>query len=417
MIAGAIDINATAPTPFLIGLDKGVPYTSVAVNSMICAANHIVALKSSDINSVSQLRGKKIGLPKARSPSTSSLSRVAPSYGLKPGDFQVANIPDPKDMHAQSDREGDRRGLARRAVQRRRRARRDAPGRRGLLQVRSAPVHADGDATRSSRRTPTPWWRTCAAGCARSGSSRRSPRKAAAVYVEDQKSLGREMPVAVIDKALQRMQWEPDLTPQMEKYLVDQAKDLAVGRGRGRINTMPRHRQGAEPGSPGQGQAAPLATACSARRRRSTCDERRSRWRSSCCRSSSSRSSGKDSRSSARSRRASFRGSRRSCRRSSASSSRGILPLHALETLLRLAAGFLLGAVVGVTMGMLMGRYRWAEDLLVPVVSVGNPIPGLAYAPLFVLWFGLGNLPAVLLVGFCRRRFRSSSTRGRACRR
>ena len=78
----------------------------------------------------------------------------------------------------------------------------------------------------------------------------------------------------------------------------------------------------------------------------------------------------------------------------------GILPLHALETLLRLVAGFLLGSVVGVTMGMLMGRYRWAEDLLVPVVSVGNAIPGLAYAPLFVLWFGLGNLPAVLLVGF-----------------
>ena len=78
----------------------------------------------------------------------------------------------------------------------------------------------------------------------------------------------------------------------------------------------------------------------------------------------------------------------------------GILPLHALETLLRLAGGFFLGSVVGVTMGMLMGRYRWAEDLLVPVVSVGNPIPGLAYAPLFVLWFGLGNLPAVLLVGF-----------------
>ena len=78
----------------------------------------------------------------------------------------------------------------------------------------------------------------------------------------------------------------------------------------------------------------------------------------------------------------------------------GILPLHALETLLRLVAGFLLGSVVGVTMGMLMGRYRWAEDLLVPVVSVGNAIPGLAYAPLFVLWFGLGDLPAVLLVGF-----------------
>jgi ABC-type nitrate/sulfonate/bicarbonate transport system permease component len=47
-----------------------------------------------------------------------------------------------------------------------------------------------------------------------------------------------------------------------------------------------------------------------------------------------------------------------------------------------------------------MGRSRWAEDFFVPIVSVGNPVPGLAYAPLFVIWFGLGNLPAVLLVGF-----------------
>src|SRR5262249_58528650 len=60
----------------------------------------------------------------------------------------------------------------------------------------------------------------------------------------------------------------------------------------------------------------------------------------------------------------------------------GILPLHALETLLRLVAGFLLGAVVGVTMGMLMGRYRWAEDLLVPVLIARYPTPSLAYPPL-----------------------------------
>ena len=78
----------------------------------------------------------------------------------------------------------------------------------------------------------------------------------------------------------------------------------------------------------------------------------------------------------------------------------GVLPLHALSTLLRLGAGFLLGAVLGVAVGLAMGRSRRAEDLLVPIVSVGNPIPGLAYAPLFVIWFGLGNLPAVLLVGF-----------------
>jgi NitT/TauT family transport system permease protein len=65
----------------------------------------------------------------------------------------------------------------------------------------------------------------------------------------------------------------------------------------------------------------------------------------------------------------------------------GILPLHAFHTLLRLLLAF-------------FGRYRWAEDFFLPLVSIGNPVPGLAYAPLFVLWFGLGNLPAVLLVAF-----------------
>jgi len=78
----------------------------------------------------------------------------------------------------------------------------------------------------------------------------------------------------------------------------------------------------------------------------------------------------------------------------------GVLPLHASWTLMRLVVGFGLGAVVGVIVGMAMGRSRWAEDLLLPIVSVGNPIPGLAYAPLFVIWFGLGDVPAVLLVGF-----------------
>ncbi len=47
-----------------------------------------------------------------------------------------------------------------------------------------------------------------------------------------------------------------------------------------------------------------------------------------------------------------------------------------------------------------MGRWRRAEDVFLPLVSIGAPIPGLAYAPLFLLWFGLGNMTAVLLVGF-----------------
>jgi NitT/TauT family transport system permease protein len=78
----------------------------------------------------------------------------------------------------------------------------------------------------------------------------------------------------------------------------------------------------------------------------------------------------------------------------------GILPHHAAETLLRLAAGFALAALLGVAVGIAMGRSRRAEDIFLPLVSIGAPIPGLAYAPLFLLWFGLGNVSTVLLVGF-----------------
>ncbi len=78
----------------------------------------------------------------------------------------------------------------------------------------------------------------------------------------------------------------------------------------------------------------------------------------------------------------------------------GILPHHALDTLIRLGAGFALAAVAGLVIGIAMGRFRAAEDIFLPLVSIGAPIPGLAYAPLFLLWFGLGNTSAVLLVAF-----------------
>src|SRR4030067_105120 len=62
--------------------------------------------------------------------------------------------------------------------------------------------------------------------------------------------------------------------------------------------------------------------------------------------------------------------------------------------------GFGLAAAVGVVIGIAMGRSRRAEDIFLPLVSIGAPIPGLAYAPLFMLWFGLGHFSAVLLVAF-----------------
>jgi NitT/TauT family transport system permease protein len=78
----------------------------------------------------------------------------------------------------------------------------------------------------------------------------------------------------------------------------------------------------------------------------------------------------------------------------------GILPHHVIETLMRLVAGFALAALAGIAIGVMMGRSRRAEDIFLPLVSILAPIPGIAYAPLFLLWFGLGDLPTILLVGF-----------------
>ena len=78
----------------------------------------------------------------------------------------------------------------------------------------------------------------------------------------------------------------------------------------------------------------------------------------------------------------------------------GALPHHAADTLLRLLAGFALAAVLGVLLGIFMGRFKLTEDLALPLVSMGAPIPGIAYAPLFLLWFGLGSGATILLVGF-----------------
>lgn len=76
----------------------------------------------------------------------------------------------------------------------------------------------------------------------------------------------------------------------------------------------------------------------------------------------------------------------------------GVLITSALGTLSRLALGFFFAVVFGIVLGMMMGRFQWAEDTFLPLVSIIYPIPALAYAPLFVLWFGLGNLPSVLMV-------------------
>ena len=76
----------------------------------------------------------------------------------------------------------------------------------------------------------------------------------------------------------------------------------------------------------------------------------------------------------------------------------GSVLIHVGSTLARILAGIAAAAVVGVPLGLLMGRMRRVERFILPLVSVLNPIPSLAWVPVFILWFGLGNTAAVALV-------------------
>lgn len=76
----------------------------------------------------------------------------------------------------------------------------------------------------------------------------------------------------------------------------------------------------------------------------------------------------------------------------------GSLARHILFTLFRVLCGLLIATAVGIPLGILMGQVRWAERLVLPAVSLLMPIPSLAWVPVFILWFGLGNAATISLV-------------------
>jgi sulfonate transport system permease protein len=60
--------------------------------------------------------------------------------------------------------------------------------------------------------------------------------------------------------------------------------------------------------------------------------------------------------------------------------------------------GLVLGSLIGVVLGVLTGMSRVAEDLTAWVVRVLRPIPGLAWAPFAIIWFGVTPASAVFII-------------------
>lgn len=78
----------------------------------------------------------------------------------------------------------------------------------------------------------------------------------------------------------------------------------------------------------------------------------------------------------------------------------GRLEKNAAFTLGRVLLGLIFACAIGIPVGVLMGRFRVVERIFTPLLSVLMPIPSLAWVPLFVLWFGIGEVTTLLVVTY-----------------
>lgn len=76
----------------------------------------------------------------------------------------------------------------------------------------------------------------------------------------------------------------------------------------------------------------------------------------------------------------------------------GTLLEHSVASLYRVTVGFYLAAALGVPLGILIGRFRGLRYLMDPLIQFLRPISPLAWIPLAMLWFGIGDQPAVFLI-------------------
>ncbi len=76
----------------------------------------------------------------------------------------------------------------------------------------------------------------------------------------------------------------------------------------------------------------------------------------------------------------------------------GTILIHVWKSVQRVYGGFFLAALIGIPLGMMVGRIKILRQLLDPTISVLRPIPVTAWLPLSMIFFGLGPNAAIFLV-------------------
>ncbi|WP_153062634.1 ABC transporter permease [Metasolibacillus meyeri] len=71
---------------------------------------------------------------------------------------------------------------------------------------------------------------------------------------------------------------------------------------------------------------------------------------------------------------------------------------HLKFSVMRAMSGFIIGGGLGLLFGLVVGLYKRSEQLLDPTIQMLRTVPLLAITPLFILWFGFGELSKILLI-------------------
>ena len=77
---------------------------------------------------------------------------------------------------------------------------------------------------------------------------------------------------------------------------------------------------------------------------------------------------------------------------------RGVLWGYIGDSLFRVATGYSLAITLGIPTGLIMGWYPKSATAMNPVIQILRPISPLAWIPLSIVWFGIGNTAAIFLI-------------------
>lgn len=76
----------------------------------------------------------------------------------------------------------------------------------------------------------------------------------------------------------------------------------------------------------------------------------------------------------------------------------GSIFTHIQISLFRFFSGYLIAVVVAITLGLIIGQLPFVWKIVDPIVQILRPVSPIAWSPFIVLWFGIGSMPAIVII-------------------